>query len=795
MSTSALNSATQRKGKHWLLPLIAITLALLFTFDAQQPSATAFTSNNAGEFSQSNALNHLKQITQAPHFLGSKAHKNVQQYIQTQLEAMGLEVEIFEHLGTRNKRYFSAANTQNIIAKIPGKHQANEHKKSMALVSHYDSGLHSSMGASDAGSGVVTILEGLRAFIERGQTPENDIIIIITDGEERGLLGAQAFVNYHPWAENVELVLNFEARGSGGPSYMILETNQGNSKLVNAFAKANIEHPAANSLMYSIYKMLPNDTDLTVFREDADIQGFNFAFIDDHFDYHTVQDSFVRLDRESLNHQAEYLMALLDYFAMADLTKLRSDIDLVYFNVPLLGMVTYPFSMVIWMTVIAIILLLHVSFVGIKRQQVSINKLCLGFVPLTISIISALAIGYLGWHGLLQIYPQYADIAQNFTYNGHWILASFVALTIASTLAIAKWFARYCSAADRYFAVLVCWLLINALIAYVLPGAGFLIIPVYCALLGMYIKIYKGEVTSFFYTGLLILLAILAAMIIAPLIPALVIGLGLKAMALGTVLTCLLVALVAPLLFSDARVKGVINLAVIISTFCFIVSAMQSTYTADRKKPNSINYIVDHDAQQAFWLSSNKTLDKFTQQFFSKPQQSEDWQQSLYPNARSSKVRFFEQTHVIPLKAAKIEVINDNNNGQERTLTIQITPQKATHLLQLSTVNSLEIKHIMVNGQSLLKQSAAIGSSFEPGFFFSYTLSSPLEKITIELTVSTANALSLKVFETAFDVFERFKTIKPRGELFMPEPFIINDATIIRQSVNTKLIEIIPSKY
>jgi hypothetical protein len=34
--------------------------------------------------------------------------------------------------------------------------------------------------------------------------------------------------------------------------------------LVKEFAAANTTFPVSNSLMYSIYKMLPNDTDLTV---------------------------------------------------------------------------------------------------------------------------------------------------------------------------------------------------------------------------------------------------------------------------------------------------------------------------------------------------------------------------------------------------------------------------------------------------------------------------------------------------------------------------------------------------
>jgi hypothetical protein len=107
------------------------------------------------------------------------------------------------------------------------------------------------------------------------------------------------------------LVLNFEARGSGGPSYMLLETNGKNSKLLSEFLAAKPNFPAANSLMYSVYKNLPNDTELTVFREDANINGFNFAFIGDHFDYHTAQDSYDRLDRETLVHQADYLTSTL----------------------------------------------------------------------------------------------------------------------------------------------------------------------------------------------------------------------------------------------------------------------------------------------------------------------------------------------------------------------------------------------------------------------------------------------------------------------------------------------------
>lgn len=788
MTNNNLTTNTRLNASYWLLPLMVICLAIVAAFYAQQPSATAYNSDDVTQFSQSNALHHLKEITQQPHFLGSKGHNKVKNYLVSQLELMGLDVEVFEHLGTHAKRHYLAANTKNIVAKISATTQSDSAKKAIALVSHYDSGLHSSLGASDAGSGVVTILEGVRTFLAQGKQVQNDIIIILTDGEERGLLGAQAFVNFHPWAKDVEVVLNFEARGSGGPSYMILETNQGNKELVNAFAKADIAHPAANSLMYSIYKMLPNDTDLTVFREDGDIQGFNFAFIDDHFDYHTVQDSFNRLDRDSLNHQAEYLMALLDYFANQDLTQLRSDVDYVYFNFPILGMVTYPFSLVVWMTIIAALLLLHVTYIGLKKQQVTPASLALGFVPFFLSIISAILIGFLGWQGLLKLFPQYADSPHNFTYNGHWILATFLAFTIASTLAISQWFNRYCSSNSGYFAPLVGWLIINGFIALALPGAGFLVLPVYFVIAGLYFKTLKDTGTTHLNSTawLLVLLTLPAIMIVSPLIPAFVIGLGLKMLVIGTILTCLLVTLVAPMLFSDRSMRKVINTSLIVAIGCFSMSATQATYNSERKKPNSINYIVDTDNQQAYWVSSNRVLDEFTQQFFSKPLTTQQWQQSHYPDARSSKVRFFEETQLIPLKVAKVDAVNNttNENKNERTVTIKISPQKATNLLQLSSDNHLDILKMKVNGQAFLNHAKPIESTIKKGFFFSYTMSKPFEEVTIELTVSTRNTLSLKVFETAYDLFDHFEAIKPRSALFMPEPFIINDAVIIGQRIN-----------
>ncbi|WP_233589476.1 M28 family peptidase, partial [Flavobacterium bomense] len=225
----------------------------------------------------------------------------------------------------------------------------------------------------------------------------------------------------------VGLVLNFEARGSSGPSYMLMETNAGNAGLVNQFSAANAKYSVSNSLMYSIYKMLPNDTDLTIFREQGNIQGYNFAFIDGHYNYHTAQDDVNHLSKKTLAHQGKYLMPLLDYFSNADLNTTQTTEDDVYFSIPF-SFISYPFSWVLPMVIIAFGLLLILLFFGIAKRILFLNEIAKGFIPFLGSLIVSGLITFLGWKLLLMIYPQYNGLLNGFTYNGHAYIAAFVLL-------------------------------------------------------------------------------------------------------------------------------------------------------------------------------------------------------------------------------------------------------------------------------------------------------------------------------------------------------------------------------
>ncbi|NNG10875.1 MAG: M28 family peptidase, partial [Arenibacter sp.] len=137
--------------------LFLVILAVFWSFWSLMPRKTADASLTAYGFSLDNALNHVQQLSQKPHAVGFPTHKEVREYIISQLEGFGLETSIQEGYTTGDWANYSKA--INIIARIKG----SGNGKSLLLLSHYDSNPHSSMGASDAGSGVATILEGVRA--------------------------------------------------------------------------------------------------------------------------------------------------------------------------------------------------------------------------------------------------------------------------------------------------------------------------------------------------------------------------------------------------------------------------------------------------------------------------------------------------------------------------------------------------------------------------------------------------------------------------------------------------------
>ena len=758
-----------------ILSVFIIFGVLFWSFSDLQPSISKIKSVATTDFSLDNALYHLKNISQKTHHVGSREHKNVQQYIVTELEKLGLETEVQIQTAV-NKKWFAATTAENIIAKIKGTSKG----KSLLLLTHYDSNPHSSLGASDAGSGVVTILEGIRAFLAKNKQPKNDIIILISDAEELGLLGAKAFVEEHELAKNVGLVLNFEARGSGGPSYMLLETNGKNSQLMTEFMASKPNFPAASSLMYSVYKMLPNDTDLTVFREEADINGFNFAFIGDHFDYHTAQDSYDRLDRESLAHQADYFTTSVAYFANSDLENLNSEKDLVYVNFPFVKIISYPFSWILPMLILAGILFFFLLFFGVFWNKITVGGTFKGFVPFIVSLVLCGGVSYGFWKLLLIMHPAYADMLHGFTYNGYLYISTVVLLNIWILFKVYRYFTSDAKTTDLLVAPTFIWLLINVFIYKELQGAAFFILPVFGALSILAISIFMNLKKSR-ESILFVLISVPLLYIFTPMIKMFPVGLGLSKLYISG----LFIALIFGLMIATFHQKGPNHWLQKISGFLTIVFFGIATYNAgfsvENKKPNSLVYIQNSDTEMAYFGTYNTVLDPYTKQVF-----NTDYTAGSIPSAETkskynTRFQYHKKTNFKAFKASNITIELDTVINNKRFVEMVVSPQRALNKIEFLSegairLDQFKVNDVLVNNGKPHKTSG--------GTFLIYHLGNEDKEVTLSFSLSKKENLEIIINEISYDLLTNTAfSLIPRSEEMMPMPFVTNDAIIVTKKL------------
>src|SRR5690554_3167066 len=758
-----------------ILSFLFIIAISFYSFYSLMPQSGDVDIVPANEFSIERSMRTLIEISKEPHYLGSPAHEEVRKLLISELRKLGFDPHIQEGFSL-NPSSKTLNKPINIVARMEG----TERGKALLLLSHYDSAPVPSYGASDDASGLVTILESVRAYLASGKKPKNDIIILFSDAEELGLDGAKLFVNEHPWAKEVGLVLNFEARGTSGPSNMIVETNGGNTKLIKEFIKANPEFPVASSLMYSVYKMLPNDTDSTVFREDGDIDGFFFAFIDSHFNYHTANDSMYFLDWNSLMHQGSYLLPLLHHFADVNLSDLKSEQDNVYFNFPLVKMVNYPFSWIIPMLVLAVLIFLSLIFYGIYIGRLKGKAIAMGFLPFLLSLSISGLLGYFGWKLLLVLYPQYLEIQQGFTYNGHWYIAFFVFITLAITFAIYKRFISKHNEPSLYVAPLFFWILLNTAVAIILKGAAFFIIPVFFGLLSFFV-ILKQERPNLLLTTVL---GVPAIFILAPLIQSFPVGLGLNMLVLSSVFTVLLFGLLLPI-FSYYKMKNLLSgLSLLMAISFFMVAHSKSDFSDERRKPNSLVYYNDVDAGKTYWLTYDKQVDEWTQKYLG--ENPEDATKYLDEAAYSKYGINYTYAAEAPQKVIPdFEVILDEDTiiNNLRNIHFTIVPKRNVNKIDLYSTEDVSFHSLEFNGKKAsVGDSTKLYRGTKNSALIRYYVSNN-DSLKVKLTAEKDSPISFRVMEYSFDLMTNpLFNIEKRPDYMMPKPFVITEAIAVKRT-------------
>ncbi|HVE71312.1 MAG TPA: M28 family peptidase [Thermoanaerobaculia bacterium] len=509
-------------------------------------------------FSPARAVNTLREVLVdgVPHPLGTRANDRVRARIVTQFRALGYTTRVQSRFVCN--AHVVCGQVENIYA------FRNTGPDSVLAVAHYDS-VGAGMGASDDGIGVATLIETARVL--RGEQTRNPVALLVTDGEEAGLLGAEAFVADESLSRNAAVVVNVEMRGTHGASNMF-ETSTGNRWLIRHLA-GSLERPQATSFFYAIYNLLPNDTDVTVFKR-AGKAAINFAAIRGVNWYHTRYDDLAHVNERTLQHHGDNVVASVRTLANADLAA-RSKSDATYFDILGWRLIWWPQEWTLWI-VIASLVLLMIAARKQRPREMTFGVLT-AFAAIVFSVLGGMGVS---WLARLKS-ADFNFVAQPLTSVAAMWLAGLAAAFFAAAL-----FRKRAKAEPMLYGVAIVWHMIGIALAVMLPGAAFLfIVP------AVFVTLFAF--TDFGEVGTSAVASTVAAILIFPMALMLYDALGGRLMVAIALLIGMMATLFTPLW---ARVSNG-AIALVLSIVCAVVAMTQPPYDGAHPRRISLAHIDD----------------------------------------------------------------------------------------------------------------------------------------------------------------------------------------------------------
>ena len=654
-----------------VIALLFVALCFVLIERVSCPPVALAASAQLTSFSAERAMKHVLAIAQRPHPIGSAEHDRVRDYLVAQLSNLGLGPQIQNATGV-GTRYADAGRVQNILARMPGSQKGGP---AVLLVAHYDS-VEAGPGAADDSAGIAAILETIRA-LRAGAPLMHDVIVLFTDGEESDMLGAAAFVREHPWAKDTAMVLNFEARGTSGRSLMF-ET--GPSNLDTTRVLRTVPGVTAGSLFTTIYRMMPNDTDLS----ELGLLGtpaLNFAFGDGADRYHTSHDDVAHLNVGSLQHHGQQALALARAFANGPLPRRRTG-DAVFFDFPGVGLVVYSEKWAIPLALLAAALTL-VVIVRSRRETTRFGRDALLSATATVgAVVLSAAAAYLAglilsflhatlpWGGAPAWSPLY------------WAAVALLSLAISTASYVVL--RRRGSVNGLHAGALLAWTLLSLATAAIVPGSSYLFTwPTLVVALAALFPDGRGLLTT---KGIAMCIAALVTagllIPIAYLIGAVFLGVT----AAGGIITAAIIALIAWLLMPLLEIvcDGARWSTPLICTAAALVlvgiGALTVRASDVHPVPSMLIYAIDADSLDA-WLASRASTaraDAWTRTSLGLFTQGPEWiaHMFLYPTAIVAR-----RVPFLPLPQPTIDILSDSTTSDGRQLSLRVqTAADATML-------------------------------------------------------------------------------------------------------------------
>ena len=490
--------------------LLVLLLVAILSVAVVFPNRVTPASAGPEKFSAERAMVHLPIIAREPHPEGSPAQARVRDYLAGQLADMGLAVTIQQ-----------SGSLENVVARLPGFDSTG----AIVILAHYDT-VSYSPGAGDNGSADSALLEIMRA-LSAGSTPRNDIIALFDDGEEAPDIyaGTKAFVRENPLMRDVRVAISIDTAVAG--PIATNEVGPNNGWLVGVLADAY------NGGAWTSFSG-GGDYNSTPFRE----AGTLVLALEDNYPFrqkHTAEDLPGIIRPASVQQMGEQTLAIVRELGSRDLVDPWGEQE-TFFSVPGLGLVHYPLTWSLPLSIAAGIFLLIALVLAYRSGFVAWRGLLIAFGTILLTTVFAVVIvtaiqptlpRLFGWETLH--WPDWPEVIPP---NG-WVAVILIDLLVLGlvlgTYLLAR---RWTTRSDFSLVGLLLFLLPSLALAVAEPRAAYAFLwPVLIGSLGCILAAVAGRKNTKWSLDLAALLSALPLVVLLlPFLPGVVMADGMKSL-------------------------------------------------------------------------------------------------------------------------------------------------------------------------------------------------------------------------------------------------------------------------
>jgi MFS family permease len=763
--------------------LLLLVVAGLMLWSQQRVAAPQPTSADPVAFSAERAMRHVDAIATETRFAGSPNHATTQQYIQAQLRAMGLRPQL-QHTAVVN-RFSEAADPEagtvtNIIARIPGTASSG----AIALNAHYD-GAPGGPAASDCGSCVATLLETARA-VRAGAPLRNDVLLVFTDAEENGDLGAAAFAGQSPIIRDVDVVLNWETAGSHGPSMLLGSNSSWLVKEVLAGAPQARTYSVLPSLFRGLFGAQQLNTDTQEYM-DQGVAGVQFVYLRGQTDYHTVLDNTQRLGRGSLQMHGDYAVGLIRRLGGAQLARRTGDRS-TYFNVTGGIIAQYGPTVAILLALVAAGLFVAALAAGLRHHRVTVRGLVAGVFAFPVVTLVTTLVAVFVWLGFKRAVPDLRVFSLGSDQNAFFVFG-LVALAFAVFTALYQPLLRRARAENLALGALAWWVVLTVGFALAAPSAAYLWTwpTLAVAALALWRLTGKRPAAWRWSAGLAIPIAVLLVvfapvMLIFTVLAFRLDGMGFPAIGVMGLFTALAAGLLIPHL--RLRLPGRRGLlgsrwlapaaAATLAAALFATGVARLSYDASFPRPDFISYVYNADTGRAAWEAGD----------------TDSWTKPLLRNAKQADIELapFETfagwrapALAVELAPPKVTRLSSTGDGDITTLRLRVASQRNADSVAVLFRAPGPIVAASVEGQPIPRTAAMSDGELKLPY-----VGLPRDGITLELklrdrgTLRTALRDYTQGLPAAANAPRRPADTMPAPISFRADPTVVTSSTNIR---------------